>query len=243
MPAPSPDRFPRSATYDLDWVRSLDMGPHPLWQLEDLLSSMALPAGCRVLDLGCGRGATSVFLARELGATVTACDLWVGEEEMGRTMRGAGVEGSVRVVNADARDLPFEDDEFDAVVSIDAFEYFGTDVHLLPSLLRVLRPGGHVGMTTPALRTDPYDQPPPAHVSQVVGWEAAAWHSPQWWTTHWERSGLVTDIHGSMQRDGFASWVAWCELVGEPPTDPVPTMLATDGGEQLGFAMVHATKL
>ncbi|HLS41464.1 MAG TPA: hypothetical protein VK038_11955 [Ornithinicoccus sp.] len=44
------------------------MGPHPLWQLEDLLPDLALRPGDRVLDLGCGRGATSVFLARECGA-------------------------------------------------------------------------------------------------------------------------------------------------------------------------------
>jgi ubiquinone/menaquinone biosynthesis C-methylase UbiE len=44
-------------------------------------------------------------------------------------------------VNADVRRLPFRDEEFDAIVSIDAFEYFGTDVHLLPVLLRVLKAG------------------------------------------------------------------------------------------------------
>ena len=35
-----------------------------------------------------------------------------------------------------------DDGFFDAIVSIDAWEYFGTDDHLLPTLLRVLRPGG-----------------------------------------------------------------------------------------------------
>src|SRR5881392_2765080 len=44
------------------------MGPHPLWQLEDILPALALEPGSRVLDLGCARGATSVFLARECGA-------------------------------------------------------------------------------------------------------------------------------------------------------------------------------
>jgi cyclopropane fatty-acyl-phospholipid synthase-like methyltransferase len=53
----------------------LDMGPHPLWQLEDLTSTMDLQVGDRVLDLGSGRGATSVFLAREFGSIVTAVDL------------------------------------------------------------------------------------------------------------------------------------------------------------------------
>ena len=40
--------------------------------------------------------------------------------------REAGVERSVTAVNADVRQLPFADDELDAIVSIDAFEYFAT---------------------------------------------------------------------------------------------------------------------
>src|SRR5436305_3493028 len=99
------------------------MGPHPLWQLEDILPALALEPGRRVLDLGCGRGATSVFLARECGATVTACDLWASVEEREGAFREAGVERSVTAVNADVGQLPLADDEFDTIVSIDAFEY------------------------------------------------------------------------------------------------------------------------
>jgi hypothetical protein len=54
-----PDRYPLSSRYDPEWLLALDMGPHPLWQLEDLLPDVALRPGQRVLDLGCGRGATS----------------------------------------------------------------------------------------------------------------------------------------------------------------------------------------
>jgi ubiquinone/menaquinone biosynthesis C-methylase UbiE len=151
-----PDRYPLSSRYDPRWVIALEMGPHPLWQLEDILPALALEPGSRVLDLGCGRGATSVFLARECGVTVTACDLWVSVEELEAVFREAGVQRSVTAVNADVRQLPFADDEFDAIVSIDAFEYFGTDVHLLPALLRVLKSGGTIGMTTRGLEPDPY---------------------------------------------------------------------------------------
>jgi cyclopropane fatty-acyl-phospholipid synthase-like methyltransferase len=55
----------------------LDMGPHLLWLLEDLCRDLDLTAGMRVLDLGSGNGATSVFLAREFGVDVVASDWWV----------------------------------------------------------------------------------------------------------------------------------------------------------------------
>ena len=60
-----PDRYPLSLRYDPRWVIALEMGAHPPWQLENILSALALEPGSRVLDLGCGRGATSVFLAHE----------------------------------------------------------------------------------------------------------------------------------------------------------------------------------
>jgi cyclopropane fatty-acyl-phospholipid synthase-like methyltransferase len=167
-------RYPRSAAYDPDWVVARDMGPHPLWQLEDLLATMDLAPGMRVLDLGSGRGATSVFLAREFGVDVVACDLWVPAEEAAAVFDAAGVADSVTAVNADVRKLPFAAEEFNAIVSVDAFEYFGTDIHLLPLLMRVLKPGGHIGVSTPALRADPYDAGIPPDVLKIFGYEAAA---------------------------------------------------------------------
>jgi ubiquinone/menaquinone biosynthesis C-methylase UbiE len=147
-----PERYPLASTYDPAWVVSLDMGPHPLWQLEDLLPDLALEPGQKVLDLGCGKGATSVFLARECDVDVVAFDLWTGEDELRANLDAMGVADRVTVMRGSARDLPFDDDEFDAIVSVDAFEYFGTDVHLLPGLLRVLKPFGRLGdhHTSPA---------------------------------------------------------------------------------------------
>src|SRR5262245_4807595 len=191
------------------------MGPHPLWQLEEILPALALRPGMRVLDLGSGRGATSVFLARECGVTVTACDLWIGTEEVEAILRQAGVDDSVTAVNADVRRLPFRDGDFDAVVSIDAFEYFGTDVHLLPALLRVLKPGGAIGMTTPGLTPDPYDAGVPDDVWSLFGYEAAAWHTPDWWRTHWELSGMLEGIETGWLRDGLENWIVWAEAVRE----------------------------
>lgn len=139
----------------------------------------------------------------------------------------------------------FDDEEFDAVVSIDAFEYFGTDVHLLPRVLRVLRPGGALGISTPALRVDPYEGAVPAYVSAVVGHEAGAWHSPHWWQRHWELNGSLDHVQARWQVGGRDDWLLWARAHrryrGEG-SDPVVDMLEKDVDEQIGFTLVCARK-
>ncbi|MBB3731832.1 SAM-dependent methyltransferase [Nonomuraea dietziae] len=72
-----PDVYPGSSLFGPAWRVGLDMGPNPLWLLEDLSADLGLKPGMRVLDLGSGMGATSVFLAREFGVEVVAADLWI----------------------------------------------------------------------------------------------------------------------------------------------------------------------
>lgn len=76
------DRYPRSSSFDQRWQVSRCMGPNPLWLLEDLLEDVDLRPGMRVMDLGCGLGMTTTFLAREYGVQVVAVDHWVGAEEL-----------------------------------------------------------------------------------------------------------------------------------------------------------------
>jgi hypothetical protein len=62
--------FPRASTYDPHWLLENVMGPHVLWLVEWLCQGMTLEPGMRVLDLGCGRATSSVFLAKEFGVTI-----------------------------------------------------------------------------------------------------------------------------------------------------------------------------
>ena len=101
-----------------------------------------LRPGMRVLDLGCGRAMSSIFLRREFGVQVWATDLWFSASENLQRIRDAGVEDGVFPIHADARSLPFAAEFFDAIVSIDSFFYYGTDDLYLNYLARFVKPGG-----------------------------------------------------------------------------------------------------
>src|SRR5712691_5718143 len=121
----SPPEFPRSAAYEAKWVLENLMGPNVLWLAESLSELLELRPGMRVLDLGCGKAISSIFLAKEFGVQVWATDLWVPAADNWRRIGDAGAEGSVYPVHAEAHTLPFAEGFFDALVSLDAYHYFG----------------------------------------------------------------------------------------------------------------------
>lgn len=242
-----PVEYPRSSGYDAAWLLGLDMGPNPLWLLEDLVEPLGLRPGMRVLDLGSGRGASSVFLAREFGVEVFAVDLWVTPAEVGRVVREAGVADLVHPLQAEAHALPFAPEHFDAIVSIDAYEYFGTADGYLAYLSSFLKPHGSLAIATPAMRREVRDMGGiPAHIKACVGWEALAWHTPEWWRFQWEVTDLVTVTSAALQPQGWRNWLLWSRAVREvapgPSIEAVLEMLEADNADLLSFALVTARK-
>src|SRR6185503_17170254 len=130
---------------------------------EWLAEAVELRPGMRVLDLGCGRAMSSVFLHREFGARVWAVDLWFSPAENLERIRAAGADEGVFPVHADARSLPFGAGFFDAIVSVDAFVYFGTDDLYLANVARLLKPGGTLAIAVAGL-TREIDGPVPGHL-------------------------------------------------------------------------------
>ncbi len=240
-----PSEFPRSANYDPVWVLENMMGPNALWLTESLAATMELSSQMRVLDLGCGRALSSIFLAKEFGVQVWAADLWIAASENYRRICAAGVEDRVFPIHAEAHRLPFADGFFDAMVSIDAYHYFGTDdLYLESHLAGLLKPGGHLGIVVPGLVEELTSTEPPEHLRNY--WEPAlfSFHSPAWWKRHWERSRLVDVELADLMPDGWRHWMAsdlsWSEHLGKPSDEA--DMLALDQGRTLGLTRMVARR-
>lgn len=230
-------RFPRSAKYNPQWVRaSTGGGANVLWMAEWLAGALDLRAGMRVLDLGCGRAASSIFLHREFGVEVWAVDLWFSAEENRKRIRDAGAERAVFPIHADARALPFEPGFFDAIVSLDSFPYYGTDDLYLNYVARFLTAGGAVGIAGAGLMRE-IEGAVPDHLREW--WTQDLWclHSAAWWRRHWERTGIVTvDVADAME-DGCRLWRDWHR--SEYPGNVIEIQaLEADAGRHLGYVRV-----
>ena len=231
------ERFPRSTAYAPEWVLAgMSGGANSLWLTEWLAEAMQLRADMRVLDLGCGRGASSVFLSREFGVQVWAADLWFSADERLARVRDAGVEDAVFPMSVDARSLPFPTEFFDAIVSIDSFPYYGTDDLYLSYLAQFVKVGGPIGVAGAGL-TQEIDGPVPEHLQRW--WEPAmcCLHSARWWRHHWEKSGAVeVDVADSMF-EGWRVWLDW-QRTASPDNRVEIEALPADGGRYLGYVRI-----
>jgi ubiquinone/menaquinone biosynthesis C-methylase UbiE len=113
-----------------------------------LVKSCQINRGKIVLDVGCGVGATPVYLFQQTECRVIGLDLIEGMTHQSQA-RAAQADSADRLdfVAADARYLPFQDNSFDAVIMESLNIFFVNKLNSMLEYLRVTKPGGYVGMT------------------------------------------------------------------------------------------------
>ncbi len=111
---------------------------------ERIVAATQVSAADTVLDVACGTGNAALPAARA-GATVTGLDLVPKLLDQGRA--GADAEGlSVKWVEGDAEELPFEDESFDVVLSTFGCMFAPRHRVAAQEIARVLVPGGRIGI-------------------------------------------------------------------------------------------------
>ena len=235
------DRFPRASKYNPDWILgAAGGGANVLWLAEWLASAMDLKPGMRVLDLGCGRASSSIFLRREFGVEVWATDLWISASENIQRVRDAGVDDAVFPIHADARALPFAADFFDAIVCIDSFYYYGTDDLYLNYLAHFVRTPGLIGIAGAGLMQELPTQVPD-HLAGMWTQDLWALHSVEWLRRHWARTGIVDIEVADTMSEGWRSWLEWQRNVAPDNLAEISAVEA-DQGRYLGYVRLVARR-
>lgn len=125
------------------WVETQESLDRLMAPFENLLVEAVAAAGAsRVLDIGCGTGATSLAIARRLGASGSCVGLDISEPMIALARRRAERERTPpRFIAADAQSYAFEPASFDMIVSRFGVMFFADPVQAFANLRRGAAPG------------------------------------------------------------------------------------------------------
>ena len=209
--------FPKANSFPTSVMRERSMGPNPLKLCEELLAYADIPAGSVVLDLGSGAGLTSALMARECGFTVYAADLWSDPSDNMRFFEEMGLTNRQAVpLKADATALPFAHGFFDAVVSVDSYNYFGRDpLYLGEHLLPLVRRGGELLFAIPGMARDRHDDLPACLLASWTPEQLDYMHDMSWWRANIEQTEGVEILDMREMACTREAWADWLECDNE----------------------------
>ena len=235
--------YVRSKKYETPELMAKIMGPNPIKLEEELLSDNKIPAGSVVCDLGSGQGLTSVFMAKEYGFTVYAADLWSDPAENSVFFEKMGISsGEVIPVKADAENLPFEKSFFDAVVSIDSYNYFGRDPKYLDEkLLPFVKNGGLIYIAIPGMKKDCHENLPKELLLSWTPEQLEYMHDADYWRKMVSRSVGAEVISVNEMESNDEVWADWLKQENEYAVGDRKAMEA-GGGKYLNFISIILRK-
>ena len=124
------------------WVEA----PHPFITRDRLLEALAVRPGERILEVGPGTGYYTLPVASWIGPTGRLDILDVQQEMLDHTLRRAGEHAieNIAPARADAREMPYPDDSFDAGFLVTVLGEIPDQAAALRELRRVVKPAGRI---------------------------------------------------------------------------------------------------
>ena len=114
---------------------------------EDFISQLDLSADDHTLDVGCGIGGTSRFVANRFGCRVTGIDLTPEFVSTGQTLCDwVGLSSKVELQQGDATAMPFTDESFDAAFMLHVGMNIANKGDLFAEVYRLIKPGAFFGV-------------------------------------------------------------------------------------------------
>lgn len=247
---PNRAHYPELDGYSDDECYQDFYGGGGLYLATHMLRTLRIQPNDLVLDLGCGKGETSIFLAKHYGARVVAMDLWTSKEFLNEKFKSHGYADHISGIQMDAREpLPFPENFFNTIFCMNSFNFYGGSVNYLKHLLQHLKPGGQICIGSEALTCEfteeqmkspppvyAFKLPPPNEHVEVFQDDFAKQHTPGWWKDLFQSSGLL-HVESCQELDNAD--VIYEELVRyehEHEVDPFDVQMCLD---QMEWGQTH----
>ncbi len=171
-------------TYRKYFTKEYLMGPNSFRLLDELIERSPEDVNYkRTLDLGCGFALTSLFIANETSAqSVVALDLWVNASENYARIKANYLEDTIIPIHGDALEMPFAQEYFDAIISVDSYHYFGCKKGVFAEkILPFVKADGYVMIAIPGLKEVPKGELKELFRTWAEGDDAELFQTVGWW--------------------------------------------------------------
>lgn len=221
---------------DKEYIENHMMGPNSIVIVDELTQNVNFKKGMRVLDLGCGMGLTSIYLAQKFDVEVFAVDLWISASDNFERFKELDLEKQIIPINCDANNLPFANNYFDAVISVDSYHYFGNnDSYFNENIAPLVKNNGDVLIAFPSMKAD-YTQNIPQEMQPF--WETEAlqmWQSIDWWKKNF--NDKLNHLSISEMQCYNKAWSDWLKLEWEYSIGD-RDMFSTDNGRYMNLISI-----
>ena len=227
---------------NVEFLNANMMGPNAMRLSEEMASYLNIEQNMRVLDLGCGRGLSTLLLIQKYAATVFAADLWISPTENYALFQTVGIDDKAVPISVDATvGLPFANDYFDVLFSVDSYHYFGDTPEMLPSLIPLVKKGGYIAVAVPGLKKE-FGKDVPDEMRPFWNDEMErTLHSLDWWRDLWSKADGIEIIEC---REMNCCKLAWEEWLVSPNPYAVDDreMMKAENGKYFNFVQLIAKR-
>jgi SAM-dependent methyltransferase len=239
-----PDRshYPELEHYSRDECYQDFFGGGGLYLAVEMLRTLRLQPNDIVLDLGCGKGATSIFLAKHYGVHVVALDLWTPADYLNEKCKAEGYAEQISAIQMDATEpLPFPEKHFDAIFCMNSLNFYGGSIDFLRHLLKHLKPGGQLCVGSEVLSSEFTEEqithpppvyafrlPPPHEHVDVFEDDFKKQHTPGWWQDLFQASGLLEIEHCRALENADVIYEELVRYEHEHDMDPFDVQICLD---------------
>jgi arsenite methyltransferase len=174
-------------------VEALYQTPEVIAQRRQVLKALDLIAGEKVLDVGCGPGLLAYEMAASVGRDGRVCGIDTSEDMVAMARKRCADKAWTEFQKADATELPYPDESFNAAVSTQVYEYVADIPAALTELYRVMRPGGRVLIMDTDYGSLVIQTKDEARMERVL----SAWNE------HFVHAGLPRTLSRQLRQAGF----------------------------------------
>lgn len=182
-----------------------------LYLAAEMVRQMNLKSGDVVLDLGCGKGETSIYLAKNFDVTVVGVDFWNSSDKLLEKANKNGLSNKIIPLQMDiTQSNPFAQNYFDAIFCMNSLFMFGGNKDFLNMLIGTLKIGGTLCVGSECFNKEPnFTNAVDIPMVYNFDWHWKVWeecyskyHSPQWWKSLLSSTDHLNVIHCTELKDG-----------------------------------------